>query len=501
MVELSTKKSELEEKMLKFNKETKELKNEISENETALNTYQKSIKDMEKLHIELRIKEQLIEHYKIDKEQAKLILKKVIREQARLHGKMNTLTKETEYLKNRLSRISTERTSVEDNLRGLISSFNAVEQENALAMYDWIKNHQNRVTGLVMSYEGDKDLEDWAFTYDQSLASQCFILMGDKKNAQDIFDFYKHKAEKAEGGFTNAYDTFTGGVVEYSVRAGPNIWLGIAILHYTYKFKDETYLSIAEDIAQWVIKLQNEDKEFGIRGGPNVTWLSTEHNLDAYAFFGMLYRITEEKKYEEAQKRVFAWLKKNAFNKKEGRFNRGKGDATIATDTFAWAIAALGPGLLTESDMDPDQIISFADANCLVTTDYKRPDGQWVKITGFDFGKYEHVPRGGIVSTEWTAQMVIALRVMSEYHRQKNEFEKSSYYKTKSEYYLSELEKMIISSPSRIGQGEGCLPYASQDNVDTGHGWRVAQGASTGSAAGTSYAIFAIYNYNPLMLD
>jgi len=364
-----------------------------------------------------------------------------------------------------------------------------------------IKNHQSRRTGLVVSYEGDKEIEEWAFTYDQSLASQCFTLMGDKENAKQILNFYKTRAAKTEGGFSNAYDSYTGKISEYTVHSGPNIWLGIAILQYTKKFKDEAYLAMAEDIADWLIMLQKQDKEEGIRGGPKFQWFSTEHNLDAYAFFSMLYKITEEEKYLEAKEKVFKWLQKNAFNKTEGRLNRGKGDATIATDTFAWAIAAIGPELLKESDMNPDQIMDFAEANCLVTTDYINQGGESIKVTGFDFGKYEHIGRGGIVSTEWTGQMIIAFKIMASYYKENRDFDKSGYYKKKSDFYFSEIQKMTIISPSRIGQGQGCLPYASQDDVDTGHGWRVARGTRTGSTASTTYAIFARYGYNPMAFN
>jgi hypothetical protein len=55
-----------------------------------------------------------------------------------------------------------------------------------------------------------------------------------------------------------------------------------------------------------------------------------------------------------------------------------------------------------------------------------------------------------------------------------------------------------MSSPSPSGQGENCLPYASQDFVDTGHGWYTPKGKDTGSVSGTTYTIFAYYNYNPL---
>ena len=59
---------------------------------------------------------------------------------------------------------------------------------------------------------------------------------------------------------------------------------------------------------------------------------------------------------------------------------------------------------------------------------------------------------------------------------------------------------MLISSSSASGQGEGCLPYATQDNVDTGHGWMTPQGSHTGSVSGTAYTLFAYYGFNPLEL-
>ncbi len=484
LVDLSGIKSELENDIFRFYAERRGKEKTLLEKEKKIGEYKKRLDELEILIIDL----------KEDK------LKDALSEKVRLSEEVVSLSEETEYLKDRISELSKDTTSVEDKLKELLPSFEEVEERGISSMYKWIKNHQNRHSGLVVSYEGDKELEDWSFTYDQSLASQCFTLMGDRNNAQEIFNFYKKRAKKIDGGFTNAYDAHTGSVLEYNVHAGPNIWLGIAVLQYTNKFKDRQYLSIAEDIGNWLILLQGKDRDFGIKGGPGVDWFSTEHNLDAFAFFDMFYKITKEAKYSDAQGKTLKWLKKYAFSNSGGRINRGKGDATIATDTFAWAIAALGPEVLNKSGMDPDEIINFAEENCLVTVDYMRPDGKHLKITGFDFGKHAHLARGGIISTEWTAQMVVAFEIMVDYHKNKDDFQKANFYKRKRNFYLSELEKMVISSPSRLGQGEGCLPYASQDDVDTGHGWRVTGGSRTGSTAGTTYTIFAKYNYNPLML-
>lgn len=499
--QLSSKKAGLEKEIMGLSKEHKEAEDDIALNENKIEKYKVKIKDLEKFATDSGTKDKLIAYLKEDKHKSKMVMKHALYQKAVFNRKLEKLTKDNAYLKTRVSRLSDQKVSTEYSLKDLMASFNPIEEKNIASMYQWIKNHQSNRTGLVMSYEGDKALEEWGFTYDQSLACQCFTLIGDQDNAKAILNFYKNKAETQEGAFTNAYDSYTGKIREYSVHSGPNIWLGIAIVQYTRKFKDEEYLSIAEDIARWLIALQKRDKEFGLRGGPKFEWFSTEHNLDAYALFGMLYTLTGDDRYLEAQNRTLEWLKKNAFNRIEGRINRGKGDATIATDTFAWAIAALGPGLLKESGMDPDQIMDFAETNCMVTVDYIRQDGEKVKVTGFDFGKYEHMARGGVVSTEWTGQMIVSFKIMADYYKENSDFNKAEYYSKKADFYFSEIEKMAVVSPSRVGQGQGSLPYASQDDVDTGHGWRVAHGTRTGSTAGTSYAIFAKYNHNPLTLD
>jgi hypothetical protein len=271
-------------------------------------------------------------------------------------------------------------------------------------------------------------------------------------------------------------------------------------VQYTKKSKDTSYVRLAEEIASRIIDLQNKDKDGGIRGGPDVEWYSTEHNLDAYAFFNMLYEITGKARYQEAAERVLNWLVRYTYGKTELPVKRGKGDSTIATDTYAWSIAAIGPEKLEKLGMNPDKIMEFAEENCRAEVSFVRPKGQSVKIKGFDFASLRHVARGGIVSSEWTAQMVMAYKIMADFYNKKGMTTKAAAYSAKADEYLLNLSNMIISSPSPSGQGESCLPYATLDYVDTGHGWFTPKGKSTGSVAGTAYALFAYYNYNPLEL-
>ncbi len=398
--------------------------------------------------------------------------------------------------------VSEEIAGLQKGKERLEAAYRTLEDDDApdagRQMYEWLKSHRNVKTGLVASYEGDAELEDWAFTYDQSLAVQAFLAGGDLSEASAILEFFKSRAVREDGWFFNAYDTVDGTPKENLTRTGPNVWIGLAAVQHEHRAKNGRFLPLAREIADRAIGLM--DTEGGIRGGPKTPWYSTEHNLDAYALFAMLNEETGETKYASARDRSLTWIKKYAYSMKERRMQRGKGDSTIATDTFSWAVAAIGPAKLAEIGFDAEEIMAFAEKHCEVAITFNRPDGKSVKARGFDFAKAQNLGRGGIVSTEWTAQVVVTYQVLARHFESLKDAEKADLYRRKAELYRNELQKFLITSPSRTGQGSGCLPYASADNVDTGHGWRTPRGTRTGSVAGTAYALFAWAEYNPFDL-
>jgi hypothetical protein len=214
----------------------------------------------------------------------------------------------------------------------------------------------------------------------------------------------------------------------------------------------------------------------------------------------MLYKFSPRPEYLQASDRILTWLQKHTYSAKDIPVKRGKGDATIATDTYAWSIAAIGPEKLKALGLDPDAILDYAEQHCRVEVGFLRPEGLRVNIKGFDFAPLQHSSRGGVVSAEWTAQMAIAFKTMADFYRGRGADIQSRGYQLKAEEYLSELAKMVISSDSPSGQGAGCLPYATEDYVDTGHGWITPRGGSTGSVAATAYTFFAVNGFNPLEL-
>ncbi len=459
------------------------------------------VKEINKERNELQLKIQTLQSriQTVEEDRQKLEANKTD-EIKQLNSLIEKLAQEKGSLQEQLISLQHKEGTITEELLRLDKRKATLEKVNLDKMYQWLNIHQNPRTGLVMSFEGDKDIANWAFIYDQALAIQAYTYFSDFERAKKIIDFFDKKAKRIDGRFLNAYYVNDGSPAEYVVHSGPNLWLGIAMLQYSKKSQDNRYLGLAEDIAQAIIYLQNQDKDGGICGGPNITWYSTEHNLDAYAFFNMLYQVTAKPQYLQARDKVLNWLVNHTYDKLDIPVKRGKGDSTIATDTYAWSIAAIGPAKLEELGMSPDRIIEFAEQYCSVETNYIRPEGQTIKIKGFDFAPVRHVARGGVVSSEWTAQMVLAFKIMADFYYKKDMIAKARTYEGKADTYLAELANMIISSPSPSGQGESCLPYATQDFVDTGHGWMTPKGKTTGSVSGTAYTLFAYYNYNPLEL-
>jgi hypothetical protein len=376
-------------------------------------------------------------------------------------------------------------------------------------MHEWLKGNQSKDTGLVLSfYEDRTNLRDTASVYDQALAVCVFLLFDNLDGARSIIDFFNERLTVNFNGFSNVYHFGSGDTAVSAVNSGPNIWLGVAVIQYIKKTNDAYYISLARAIADWLIKFQGEDPDMGIKGGSGVAWYSKENNMDAYAFFDMLYQLTKDNKYAQARDNALSWLKKYSFGLDTSTAmafpaNRGKGDATIPTpaDNLLWSLSSVGPKVLYDIKMNPEKIIKQAGDEYTVNVDYKRPSGAVVNIRGFDSIKNTRLSGAGIVSPEITAQSVLSYCQLSDYFLEQKDTLRSAYYQEKARTYLKELNKLIISSQSKMGHGEGCLPYSSSDNADTGHGWILPESASTCSIAATAYTIMAIKEYNPLKFN
>ncbi len=413
-------------------------------------------------------------------------------EAAQLKEKVTLLKQENAFLQKKLAQRKQAQARLGKVFSRKVQEAGVLEEEVIEGMCRWIRSRQDLKSGLVLSYEGDRNLRWVSFTYDQALAAIVFLIFGDTERAAKILDFYLHQVQQGKPIY-NAYYT-DGTVNEYRQYSGVVAWIGIAALEYMMFTGSKDYFPLVNAVSRFLVQMM--DEEGGIKGGVGVGWYSTEHNLDAAAFFNLFYKLTGNQEYKRISDRIVSWLSRYAYTRTPVPINRGKGDSTIATDTYAWSVTALGPQELIELQMSPDKILDFAVEECGVKTVMKSNQGV-VEVEGFDFAKYRNMPRGGVVSCEWTAQMVLAFEIMAEYYRETDEV-KYRDYMNRASFYLGELKKMIINSPSPVGKADPTLPYASAANVDTGHGWRTPYGNNTGSLAATAYFLIAYKGFNPL---
>lgn len=412
---------------------------------------------------------------------------------------LEELNKQKGSLQEELIAIQTKEAVITEDLLQLDKIKTTLEEANLEKMYKWLQSRQNLRSGLLVSIDGKSEAQNQAITYEQALAAQAYTNFSDFERARRVFNFFNKRLKGLNGLFPSVYYVSSGRPIEGYWQTGPNIALGIAAVHYTQKTKDQRYLPLAEEIAARIMRLQQQDREGGIPSAEEALYYYAKDNLEAYALFNMLYKLTGEERYREAGSKTLHWLLSNIYDENGIRPLPAK--VNIDTDTSAWAIMAIGPVKLEELGVNPDRVIEFAENNCGVKTCYIRPGGQSVDLKGFGFPVPGGSGASGIVSSERTAQMVIAFKISADFYYQKGMIAKARAYASKIGEYLSELDNLIISSPSSYSQGESCLPYANQDLPEAVGGSKIIRSKSAGSLAATVYTLFAYYNYNPLALQ
>lgn len=175
------------------------------------------------------------------------------------------------------------------------------------------------------------DRRSWI--YDDALAVISFSMNGDRERAYRILSSLS-ELQNGDGSLAFSYDIFTGPLDDRK-RSGSIAWVGDAAVKYEETFGDSSFRPLATSIATYLISQQ--DKSTGsIKGGPDVSWYSTEHNIDAYFFFRNLGNLTGNLKYLKTASLIEKSLLTYHWNKTEKRFNQGINDEAAALDTNSW---------------------------------------------------------------------------------------------------------------------------------------------------------------------
>lgn len=387
----------------------------------------------------------------------------------------------------------------------------------------WMVGNRQADFSLPYSHVGDPELADFIILYDAAVCVMAYLVMDRVSDATDILDFYLNDPQVSRlGGFIEVFrfnPYFSG--VDYSVRMGANIWMGLAAFHAFRKTGEKRFLDLSKKQADLALSVQvrkelspnyggvplgpkgdpafEADQRLGFSpsGREYVSIFSTEINVDSYALFNMLARQTGDSRYADGARNTLRWIRANAWNRAEGRFNRGFGDGVVATDVQSWGVSALGLSLLDSfTNGLAVSMLAFAESNCVSETEFRMPGGRRVKLSGADFtdrARATQMGRGPVVSPEWTFQLINAYGRLVRDLERAGKGREAAEYRRRREELTAEIFKMAVDSGGALA-----FPYASSPRALIGHEHRTPADGNL-SVIGNAYGILALKGFDPLV--
>lgn len=256
----------------------------------------------------------------------------------------------------------------------------------------WLVNQNNPLAtgiqpilsrqGLLVSYTippGDPlapFLTGRSYTYDNAVGAVSFLLQGQSTNARTVlFALQRLMASNGTLGFSYQINS---NWMDGRVRTGTLAWVGYAMALYQRMTGDNSFQANAEKIAVYLKGLQVSSGS--LKGGPDVSWRSTEHNIDAYFFYRELYRVTRKSTYQSTAAQVKNSLLTRhwvATSSTSGHFLQGIGDSTPALDANSWgAIFLWATGRNTQAN----QALQYVESMFKNT---QTIPGSSVRVTGY----------------------------------------------------------------------------------------------------------------------
>jgi hypothetical protein len=376
---------------------------------------------------------------------------------------------------------------------------------------------------LVQSYQDNSGLTDVGFIYDNALTAMALLSAGDVGRARAIGDALlyaqTHDVEFEDFRLRQAYhvDRFVdaqGKAVsgyEFGLTGtavGDMAWSGVALAQLARTTRQQSYLTGALRIGRWIV-----DNTYSTTGLGGYTFgetagladhKSSEHNIDVYAFFRLLARLTGDGRWNARAEHAWDFVQA-VWNSADGFFWTGSDDgATINkapkqlpldVQTWAWLAArnrryaaavdwAAGNLATTDTPLRPNSTLTgnysvsgvvFASGTFLTDTT--------VPIGG---QSYNPKPNPAAVWFEGTAQLALTLRDRD-----------AAGDRTAAADLMAEIRSAQLS----LGQGQtfGGKPgtggiVAASSPLDTGFGFGYFPNLHV---AATSWYVFAANRFNP----
>lgn len=269
--------------------------------------------------------------------------------------------------------------------------------------------------------------------------------------------------------FTRASGKWDSSWMLWDTHTGPNAWLALALTRYISAAKNagnsaasqQPYLSAATRIGDAMIRLQDTAAQGAVRYGYSSMYnalneLNTENNLSALAAFRALAALTGEQRFTDAAQKIMDWLANaEVYNTLTGQAQKGMMDpdsglfykglefkngrwevqtevnqageivtAFAADSGGTWAISSLGPQQIDQvwgsgAALKMWQTVRRRFGRTHLTDDrgaqIMRPVIDESRIDGIDFSDL-FSPQEGLISPEWTAGAVFAVRALARYY-------------------------------------------------------------------------------------
>lgn len=186
-------------------------------------------------------------------------------------------------------------------------------------------------------------LLNWSWTYDSAVAATAFASVGLQEQSGRLLDQLA-ALQREDGAIEYAFDVQTG-ESSGSVRAGSLAFAAIAFSNYDSTFESNLYLENARRAADYLLSLRNADGL--VRGGPDVKWVSTQHNiLTLIALVGLTQQLENQgdeagaATYREAAETIAKGIDSQLIVRDGGlaHFREGVKDEVVPLDTQALGI-------------------------------------------------------------------------------------------------------------------------------------------------------------------
>ena len=209
---------------------------------------------------------------------------------------------------------------------------------------------------LTQSYSDQQGLQSTAFTYDNAVLIHAYLVrseIGDRIRAEVLGNglLYAQQNNSYNDGrlsqayFVNAPDQ-RGAFIQdagapfyfFGSSVGDMAWAGMALSQLYGRTKNSSYLAGAQKLGNWIYTnaystVGAGGYTGGVDAGNNkITYKSTEHNIDTYAFFSMLAALTGNRSWTVRAQ----WAKTfvaSMWNSAGGFFWTGTGNDGVTTNT------------------------------------------------------------------------------------------------------------------------------------------------------------------------